>query len=145
MKKVYIPVLVILVILILKFEFSFDFHPTASAGWHLTIFPDYYLASIVFIIGLMFLAIAFWLKSNKADKINWSLFGFHFLITIPGLVFMKFPFLFLNPQLMPRDTFLRAVPTYTVLTSYTYSALLIAQILFLIYFMRVITQKPLKR
>lgn len=41
MKKVYIPVLVILVILLLKFEFSFDFHPTASAGWHLTIFPDY--------------------------------------------------------------------------------------------------------
>jgi hypothetical protein len=134
----YIPFLAFLVILVLTIPFSFDFATSVVPGWHTTIYPPYFAWTAITIIILMFVTIGYWLLSKKIDKINWVLFIVHFILTIPTIIFIKFPVMFLNVNKINQDELIKNISLRVKLIPIAHWIFIAGQILFLIYFIRTI-------
>ena len=141
MTKPYIPFLVFIILLLLTFPFSFDFATSAVPGWHTTIFTPYFIWGIVIVIVLLLVTIGYWLLSKRTDKINWALFAIHFALTIPTVIYLKFPSIFLHSQLAGQNELLRATEFRIRLIPVAWTLFMIGQVLFLIYYIRTIKTK----
>ena len=138
MTKPYIPFLAFLVLLFLTIPFSFDFATSVVPGWHTTIYPPYFVWGLVVIIILLLVTIGYWLLSKRVDKINWTLFAIHFILTIPTVIFLKFPSIFLDVQLTNREEIINAIFVRVKLIPVAWTLFIIGQIFFVIYFTRTI-------
>lgn len=140
MIRPYIPFISFLGLILLTIPFSFEFTSSVGPGWHATIYSPYYFYTFVLIIVLLIASISYWLVLNKADKINWSLYFIHTLITISTLIFIKNPSLFMPYQNAEEQIF----SDFTLLLKlirWAQILFVIGQIVFLIYFIRVIRRK----
>lgn len=142
MTRPYIPFLAFLVILILTIPFSFDFATTVVPGWHTTIYPPYFAWTAIVVIILLFVTIGYWLLSKQVDKINWTLFIVHFIVTIPTVIFIKFPSIFLNVQQTNQEELIKDISARVKLIPLAHGLFIAGQVLFLIYFIRTIKSKP---
>src|SRR5215216_5777514 len=109
MNKPYIPFLAFLVLLLLTIPFSSDFATSVVPGWHTTIFPPYFIWGLVVIIVLVLVTIGYWLLSKRTGKTNWALFAIHFLLTIPTVIYLKFPAILLDLQMANQDELIRTL------------------------------------
>ena len=141
MKRPYIPFLTFLVLLLLTIPFSLNFAASVVPGWHTTIFPPYFIWGLILIIVLLFVTIGYWLLSKRVDKINWTLFALHFILTIPTVVFLKFPSIFLNLPLTDQEEIIKAIYLRMKLIPFAWTLFIIGQVLFIIYFVRTINSK----
>ena len=141
MTRPYIPFLAFLILLLLTIPFSFDFATSVVPGWHTTIFPPYFIWGLIVFIVLLLVTIGYWLLSKRTDKINWTLFAIHFLLTIPTIIFLKFPTILLDVQLTDQDKLIRAIEFRMKLIPIAWTLFIIGQILFLIYYVRTIKAK----
>ena len=141
MKRPYIPFFAFLVLLLLTIPFSFDFATSVVPGWHTTIFPPYFIWGLILIIFLLLATIGYWLLSKRVDKINWTLFAFHFLLTIPTVIFIKFPSIFLNVQQTNQEEIIKAIYLRIKLIPVAWTLFIVGQVLFIIYFLRTINSK----
>ena len=141
MTRPYIPFLAFLILLLLTIPFSFDFATSVVPGWHTTIFPPYFIWGIIVVIVLLLVTIGYWLLSKRTDKINWTLFAIHFLLTIPTIIFLKFPTILLDVELTDQDKLIRAIEFCMKIIPIAWTLFIIGQILFLIYFIRTIKQR----
>jgi hypothetical protein len=141
MKRYYFPFLAFLVLILLTIPFPFDFATSVVPGWHTTIFPPYFLWVLIVIIFLILVTIGYWLLSKKADKISWTLFGLHFLLTIPTVIFIKFPLIFLDAQQTNQEETLNAIYFRMKLIPVAWTLFVLGQALFIIYFVRIINSK----
>src|SRR5689334_17438965 len=99
MSKYYIPFLTFLLLLLLfAIPFSFDFATSVVPGWHITIVSYYSIWKFIVYVILLSVTVGYWLLARRAYKINWAVFIAHFILTIPTVVFLKFPSDFLNLQ-----------------------------------------------
>jgi hypothetical protein len=140
MTRPYIPFLAFLILLLLTIPFSFDFATSVVPGWHMTIFPPYFIWVLIVIIVLLLVIIGYWLLSKRTDKINWTLFAIHFALTIPTIIYLKFPSIFLDVQLTDPNELIKAIEFRMKLIPVAWALFIVGQILFLIYFIRTIKQ-----
>jgi len=136
MNRLFIPLLVILVLVLLAVAFSFDSSTLAVPGWHTTIYPPYFIGVIISILVLLFVSIGYWLLTNRADKVNWILFALHCALTIPTIVFIVFPSVFLNVQQGDQEEIIKAVSYRLKLIPVAWALFIVGQVLFVIYVVR---------
>ena len=141
MKRPYIPFIAFLVLLLLTIPFSFDFSTSVVPGWHTTIFPPYFIWGLILIIVLLLVTIGYWLLLKRVDRINWILFAFHFLLTIPTVIFLKFPSIFLDVQQTNQEEIIKAISLQIKLIPVAWTLFIVGQTLFIIYFVRTINSK----
>ena len=138
MKRPYVPFFAFLALLLLTIPFSFDFATSVVPGWHTTIFPPYFTWAVIVIIALLLATIGYWLLSKRVDKINWTLFAFHFTLTIPTIIFLKFPSIFLDVQQTNQEEIIKAITLRIKLIPVAWALFILGQALFIIYFVRTI-------
>jgi len=138
MKKPYVPFLAFLVLLLLVIPFSFDLATSVVPGWHTTIFPPYFVWWLVTLIVLLLVVIGYWLLLKRVDKINWTLFAVHVLLTIPTVIFLKYPSILLNVDQADQNRMIKEVMLRMKLVPVVWIIFIVGQILFLIYFIRAI-------
>ena len=138
MTRPYVPFLAFLVLLLLTIPFSFDFATSVVPGWHTTIFPRYFIWGLITIVVLLLVTIGYWLLSKRVDKINWTLFAIHFLLTIPAVIYLKFPSIFLDIQRSNQEEMIRAVLFRIKLIPIAWTLFIVGQDLFIIYYVRTI-------
>jgi hypothetical protein len=141
MARPCIPFLAFLVILILAIPFSFHFASSVVPGWHTTIYPPYFAWTAIVIIIMLFVTIGYWLLSRQVDKINWTLFIVHFIVTIPTVIFIKFPSIFLDVHQANQHELIKRILLRVKLIPWGHGIFIAGQILFLIYFIRTIKSK----
>ena len=141
MRRPYIPFFAFLILLLLTIPFSFDFATSVFPGWHTTIFPPYFIWGLILIIVLLLVTIGYWILSKRVDKINWTLFAFHFILTIPTVIFLKFPSIFLDVQQTNQEEIIKAISLRIKLIPVVWTLFIVGQTLFIIYFVRTIKSK----
>lgn len=138
--KPYIPFLAFLLLLLLSIPFSFDFATSVVPGWHTTIYPPYLVWTLIVVIALLLAAIGYWVLSKRQDKINRTFYVIHIALTIPTVVYLKFPTIFLDANLSDQNELLKALEFRMKLIPITWILFAVGQLLFLIYFIRRIKQ-----
>lgn len=141
MTRPYIPFLAFLILLLLTIPFSFDFATSVVPGWHTTILPPYFIWGLIVVFVLLLVTIGYWLLSKRTDKINWTLFAIHFLLTIPTIIFLRFPTILLDVELTDQDKLIRAIEFRMKIIPIAWTLFIIGKILFLVYFIRTIKQR----
>jgi hypothetical protein len=145
MKRPIIPFLAFLAVLLLTIPFcsglNFDFATSVVPGWHATIIPPYFGWTIISIIILLFATIGYWLLAKRVDKINWTLFIVHFTLTIPTIIFTKFPAIFLDVQEANQNELSKNLVLRLNLIPVAWDLFFAGQILFVIYIIRATTNK----
>jgi hypothetical protein len=141
MKRPYITFLAFLALLLLTIPFSFDFANSVVPGWHTTIFPPYFIWGFIVIIVLLLVTIGYSLLSKPVDKISWTLFAFHFILTIPTVIFLRFPSIFLDHQQTNQEELVKAISFRMKLIPVAWILFIVGQALFVIYFIRTINSK----
>lgn len=141
-KSPYIPLLAFLILLLLNSPISFDAIESPGPGWHFTIYPRWYIWMLAVLVSLLFAIIGYWLHKRKTDKINWTLFALHFLLTITTIIFIKSPTVLLNANDADKTKMMEAVYSRMELAPVARIIFIAAQLLFLVYISRVLTHKP---
>ncbi len=138
MRRPYIAFLAFLILLLLTIRFSFDFATSVVPGWHTTIFPPYFIWELIVITVLLWVTIDYWLLSKRTNKTNWTLFAIHFVLTIPTIIYLKFPSILLDVQLTDQAELIKAIAFRLKLIPIAWTLFIVGQVLFLIYFIRTI-------
>jgi hypothetical protein len=138
MTRSYIPFLAFLILLLLTIPFSFDFATSVVPGWHTTIFPPYFTWRLIVMIVLLLVTIGYWLLCKRTGTINWTLFAIHFALTIPIVIYLKFPSILLDVQLSNQQELTKAIVFRMKLIPIAWILFIGGQILFLFYFTRTI-------
>ena len=141
MTRPFIPFLAFVILLMLTLHSSFDFATSVAPGWHTTIYPPYFVWVHLVIIVLLLATIGFWLISKQTDRTNWILFAIHFVLTIPTTIFLKVPSIFLQREFTNQDKLLEALQFRIRLIPIAWTLFIAGQILFLVYFIRIVRTK----
>lgn len=141
MTKNFIPIVAFLILLLLTIPFSSEFATSIVPGWHTTIFPPYFIWTILVMVALLFGAIGYWLLSKRTKSVNWILFCFHAMLTIPAIIHYRFPTLFINRHFRSGDDQLEEIAFSIKLLELVWAAFVAGQVLFFIYFIRTIKLK----
>ena len=143
MTRRHFPFLAFLVLwLLLITPFSFDFATSVVPGWHTTIFPPYFIFGFAVLIVLRFVTIGYWLLLKRVSRIDMILFVSHFILTIPTIIFLKFPSILLDVQQTNKNELIESLAFRIRLIPKVWMLFLVGQVLFLIYYVRKITVKP---
>ena len=110
-------------------------------GWHTTIFSPYLIYGVIITIVLLFVIIGYWLLAKHTNKTNWALFTFHVALTIPTLIYLKFPLLFLNLHPDDSNEVLQAISYRVKIIPIVWTLFIAGQMLFPIYYIRTIRAK----
>jgi hypothetical protein len=147
MKKKFLPLLTFLGLflftspLLILFSES-DMVTSVIPGWHTTLFPPHFLFSIVISIALLLNAISYAMLLRKRQLLNLKLFALHFLLTIPIVLHLNFPFLFLSENMNQNADYLaKEVDLEVLFFKITIISFIVGQIVFWICFMLKIRQK----
>ena len=141
MTRPYLPFLAFLILLLLTITFSFDFATSVVPGWHTTIFPPYFIWGLIVLVVLLLVTVGYWLLSKRTDKTNWTLFAIHFVLTIPTVIYLKFPSILLDVQFADQDKLIKAIEFRMKLIPIAWTLFIAGQIMFLIYYVRTIKAK----
>ena len=141
MTRPYIPFLAFILLLLLAIPFSFDFATSVVPGWHTTIYPPIFIWGLIVIIVLLLVTIGYWLLSKWTDKTNLTLFYIHFALTIPTIIYLKFPSIFLDVQLTSQNELISAIDFRMKLIPVAWTLFIVGQIMFFIYYGRTIRGK----
>lgn len=141
MKRGYIPFIAFLVLLLLTIPFPVDLATSVIPGWHTTIFPHYFIWGLIVIIVLLLVTAGYWILSKRVGKINWTLFVFHFILTIPIIIFLKFSSIFSEGRQNNQEEIAEAISLRIKLIPVAWTLFIAAQALFITYFVRTIHSK----
>jgi hypothetical protein len=141
MTRPYIPFIAFLILLLSTISFSFDFATSVVSGWHTTIIPPYFIRGHVVLVVLLLLTIGYWLLSKRTDKTNWSLFAVYCALTIPTVIYLKFPSILLDVQTTDYEKMIKALEFRMKLVQVAWALFIAGQILFPVYFVRTIRAK----
>ncbi len=137
-RRDFIPVLSFLMLLLFTIPFSFDIATSVVPGWHTTIFPPYFAWTVVVGVCLLFVTIGYWLLSKRVDTINWTVFAIHIILTIPAIIFIKLPVIFLDVNHTNQLKLIKELSFRMKLIPAAWAVFAAGQILFLIYYVTAI-------
>ena len=138
MTKPHIPFLVFYTLLILSIPLSFDVATSVVPGWHTTIYPPYFIGELIIAFVLLLVTIGYWRLSNRAHKFNLAIFIIHLILTIPTIINIKFPFVYLDLQFTNQEEIVEGFTLGAKLVSIAWSLFFVGQLLFLIYYIRAV-------
>ncbi|MFZ1800619.1 MAG: hypothetical protein WAU24_12205 [Chitinophagaceae bacterium] len=121
-------------ILLLPFFTAIDYSAVAGPGWHLSIYPPYFIWLLLFVIVFLFSTIGYWLFINKTGTTNRILFIFHVACTIPAILYLTFPSIFLNSHNTGGPELYEQIYDRIKFIPIAWAIFIVAQILFPIYF-----------
>ncbi len=124
---------------ILCFPFSILFYisdltSSIIPGWHTTVNYFYYLNSFLKLLLLFFVIFSYWKLSKKQDRLSSKFFYFHFILTLPSILFSKIPMSFLIEFDTNIDKMIQQFTTINNIKMTLFILFLIGQILFFIYY-----------
>ena len=137
MKRTYIPVLIFAVLFLFTMPFGFDLATSVIPGWHVTIFPPYFVSAISAQIALGVVTLAYYMLAFKNYKTNWIIYTVHALLTIPALLLFKLPHLFIyaGKDIHEMERQLSVAATQMMIANVMF---MLGQLLFVIYFTKVL-------
>jgi hypothetical protein len=116
--------------------FSSDFTTSAVPGWHIIIFSLHLIGKLTVIVVLLLVTAGYWLLCRHTGKINRAVFAIHFALTILTIIYLQFPAILLNVQANPSEL-IQAIEFRMDLIPIAWMLLAAAQILFLLYYIRI--------
>lgn len=141
MSKPYLPLFILLVLFVLTKSLSFDFSASPAPGWHITIYPRWFMWAFITLAIILFAVIGYWLHKQKQDKISWILFAVHIIFTLPAIAFIHFPAVLLNADITNQEEFINAVAYRIKLIPFAWALFYIGQFWFVIYYTRAVKNK----
>jgi hypothetical protein len=99
------------------------------------------VSAIIVVVFLLFAANGMRPLSGKVDKITWALFYIHHLMTLPSILFIKFPSLLLNIKLTDPNELMSKLAFRMELIPIAYDIFIVGQLVFIIYFIRSLKTK----
>ncbi len=138
MTRSYLPFIAFLILLLLTIPISFDFVTSGVPGLHTTIFTAEYIWGIIILIVLLIVTIGYWLLSKQTEKINWTLFAIHFVLTVTTIIYMKFPSILMDVRFPEQDKLIQALELRIKLIPIALALFIIGQLIFLVYYVRTV-------
>ncbi len=83
---------ILYLILSIAMLFPFDLAFSVVPGLHATIFPPYFFAQMLVCLWVFILSVVFFILYRRDKVIKSGVLLFHFIATIPLVIFIKFPF-----------------------------------------------------
>ena len=139
MVKTYIPFLAFLALLLLTIPFPFA--TSVVPGWHVTVLPPLFIWTSILAIVFIFVAIGYWLLNQHAKPISWTFFIIHLLLTLPAVIFIKLPTIFLEFDTTNQEILLHRLSIRMAFIPWAWVLFTIGQIIFLVSFVRIIITK----
>ena len=137
LKAGYISFLTLLILFLLSISMSFDFATSVVPGWHTTVYHPFSISNRFVIIFLSLATIGYWHLAKRGVKINTTLFVGHLMLTIPALIFMRVPPLFIGSDHSIHDKIINQLIFREQLLKVT-TILFLGQVIFLIYYFKAI-------
>ena len=134
MRRPYFPFFIFAMLFTLTLPFSFDIATSVVPGWHTTILTPHFLTTVAISIIMLIVTYAYWKLAKQIDKISLTLFLIHLVLTIPTVLFIRAPFLFLNIDGTDLNVLNRQVTFATALVVTSFTLFVVGQIVFTIYF-----------
>lgn len=138
MKGNYIPFLAFLSLILLTAFSSFNGATSVIPGWHTTIFPPYFILSVVLICALLLATVGYWLLARRVDKISWVLFCAHFILTMPAFVFLTYPTVFMDMDQQNQTSIFSEISFRLKLIPLAWILFGLGQLLFMVYYFRIV-------
>ena len=135
-QRPYIPFFAFLILFILTAPFSFDITTSVVPGWHTPILTSHYIAVIIVAIALLLVTVAYWRLSKRMIRISYTVFITHLLLSIPIILFIRFPFLLLNYETTDPNELTRQVNLEIRIILVTCVLFIAGQVLFAYYFIK---------
>jgi hypothetical protein len=135
-QRSYIPFFVFSVLFILTAPFSFDIATSVIPGWHTPILAPHSIAVIIVAIVLLLVTVAYWRLSKRIERISYTLFITHLLLSIPTVIFIRFPFLLMNYETTDPNELTRQVNLEIKIILVSYVLFIAGQVLFAYYFIK---------
>jgi len=129
MKLLHLPSLIFICIFLSFFPLSLDYATSVVPGWHTTIFPPYFIWQSIVLLIILLVSIAYWKLSTKTGIINWIFFIFHFILTIPAIIYLKYGLMIFNSVTISKDELLIII------------SFVLGQILFIVHYVRSLQRK----
>lgn len=138
MTRPYLPFLIFLLLFLSTMPFSFDVAISVVPGWHTAIFPPWFIISVIVIIVLLLVTVTYWLLAKRGNKPKPFLFVSHILLTIPLLLYLRFPGILITAPLNKEDQLLQMLELNRKVALTTLALFMLGLVLFIIYFIRTI-------
>ena len=90
MRRPYIPMLAFALLLLIYLYVTSDIAVSVIPGWHVSIGPPEGLPGILVAVILGIVLFTYWALSRWTDRISTSLFVYHFLLSLPLVLYVKF-------------------------------------------------------
>lgn len=138
MKSAYLPFIIFLLLFLSTMPLSFDAATSVVPGWHMSIFPPWFIAGTGVTIVLFLILIGYWLLANRGVKPKPILLISHIALTVPVMLYLKFPGILLRGQLNNEDELLQIADLNMKVAITTLVLFVLGLVLFIIYFIRAI-------
>lgn len=138
MKKLIVPFLAFFSLLLLTLPLIIDFITSDIQGWHTTLNPPQFAWKFFILILICFMIIGNWLLSNRADKVNWTLFSFHAFLTLSTITYLKLPYILLDITSTNQNNLINSMELRIKFIPVVIIVFFLAQVLLMISFIRTI-------
>ncbi len=138
MKKHYFLLYANIGLLLLTFPASFLFGTSYFADLQTRNYSTSFMVIFTLLLTSLFVILGSYLQSQRANKLIWTLFAFHIALTIPTVVFLKFPSIFLDFQSTSIGDILKAMSVRIKFIPAAWVLFVIGQALFLFYFLKTV-------
>lgn len=135
MKSRYTQSCIFLILLILTFISQRNAWFSVVPGWHTVIYPPKYIIEMSIIILLLILAIAgYAFLSFKKQSLNPVIFVIHFLLTIPIIIALLYPFKSGDMTSLSKDEIEKIFSRQEWMGYVLISVFIVGQLIFLTFF-----------
>jgi len=119
MKKVFPLIIALFIVALLVYTLSLDFATPVIPGWHTTIFPPYFIVSVLLIFLLLIDLLLYWIALYKKSSDGKKIILWHFIISIIFTVLITHPSILFSletevEQLSFTDKLINLVISYIV-------------------------------
>jgi magnesium-transporting ATPase (P-type) len=146
MKMKYIQSCIFLILLILTIISQYNAGFPVVPGWHTVIYPPKYIIEMSIIILSLILAISgYTFLSFKKQPLNSRIFVLHFLLTIPIIIALLYPFKSVDMTSLSKDEMEKIFSRQELMEYVLISVFIVGQLIFLTYFTKHVRLKPSKQ
>jgi len=143
MKGKYFRPLAFLILLVLTFISQYNVGFSVVPGWHSTIYPTKYIIEMSIIILSLLLAICgYTFLSFKKLSLDPRIFLLHFLLTIPIIIALLYPFQNIEMTSLSQDEIEKTLSQRELTEYVLISVFIVGQLIFWAFFTKRVILKP---
>jgi hypothetical protein len=131
-----IPFLLLTILFLLSLPFGFNIATSVVPGSHGLILSPFFIGSIVISVTMLVAVLIYLARTKQIEKANWRVLILYFILTVPIILFLRFPSLFRYPQWRNFDEFERQNKLLTITVILFLVPFLVGQLIFGVYLFR---------